>query len=100
MKIKDEKEMETAVVNGNGTETGHIIVTTIGGRNGQPKQAKCLETGEIVAIKKVGRKPTKESHAFLVFLISHKSWCSIWEDPSVGNCHQITSPIFSFVITI
>lgn len=26
------------MVNGNGTETGHIIVTTIGGRNGQPKQ--------------------------------------------------------------
>ncbi|XP_058080794.1 shaggy-related protein kinase NtK-1-like isoform X2 [Magnolia sinica] len=38
MKIKDDKEMETVVVNGNGTETGHIIVTTIGGRNGQPKQ--------------------------------------------------------------
>ena len=60
-------------MDGNGTETGHIIVTTIGGRNGQPKQtisymaervvgtgsfgivfqAKCLETGETVAIKKV-----------------------------------------------
>ncbi|KAI7739550.1 hypothetical protein M8C21_014554, partial [Ambrosia artemisiifolia] len=76
MKIKDdkvEKEMEATVVDGNGTETGHIIVTTIGGRNGQPKQtisymaervvgqgsfgivfqAKCLETGEAVAIKKV-----------------------------------------------
>ncbi|KAL3640114.1 Shaggy-related protein kinase epsilon [Castilleja foliolosa] len=76
MKIKDEKvekEMEAAVVDGNGTETGHIIVTTIGGKNGQPKQtisymaerivgqgsfgivfqAKCLETGESVAIKKV-----------------------------------------------
>ncbi|OIT30632.1 shaggy-related protein kinase epsilon [Nicotiana attenuata] len=76
MKIKDdkvEKEMETAVVDGNGTETGHIIVTTIGGKNGQPKQtisymaervvgqgsfgivfqAKCLESGETVAIKKV-----------------------------------------------
>ena len=26
------------VVDGNGTETGHIIVTTIGGKNGQPKQ--------------------------------------------------------------
>lgn len=26
------------MVNGNGTETGHIIVTTIGGRDGQPKQ--------------------------------------------------------------
>ena len=30
--------MEPTVVDGNGTETGHIIVTTIGGRNGQPKQ--------------------------------------------------------------
>eukprot|EP01018_Ginkgo_biloba_P009521 Gb_01800 [translate_table: standard] len=69
----DDKEMEATVVDGNGTETGHIIVTTIGGRNGQPKQtisymaervvgtgsfgivfqAKCLETGETVAIKKV-----------------------------------------------
>ncbi|KAF9605850.1 hypothetical protein IFM89_019109 [Coptis chinensis] len=73
MKIRDDKEMEATVVDGNGTETGHIIVTTIGGRNGQPKQtisymaervvghgsfgivfqAKCLETGDTVAIKKV-----------------------------------------------
>lgn len=73
MKIRDEREMEAMVIDGNGTETGHIIVTTIGGRNGQPKQtisymaeravgqgsfgvvfqAKCLETGETVAIKKV-----------------------------------------------
>ena len=30
--------METAVVDGNGADTGHIIVTTIGGKNGQPKQ--------------------------------------------------------------
>lgn len=34
----DCQEMEATVVDGNGTETGHIIVTTIGGRNGQPKQ--------------------------------------------------------------
>nr|GMD58094.1 shaggy-related protein kinase epsilon [Ipomoea batatas] len=92
MKIKDdkqEKDMEATIVDGNGTESGHIIVTTIGGKNGQPKQtisymaeqvvgqgsfgivfqsiifvtslivawiilqAKCLETGETVAIKKV-----------------------------------------------
>ncbi|XP_076945156.1 shaggy-related protein kinase gamma-like [Bidens hawaiensis] len=73
MKIRDDREMEPAIVDGNGTETGHIIVTTIGGKNGQPKQtisymaervvghgsfgvvfqAKCLETGEAVAIKKV-----------------------------------------------
>ncbi|KAJ9562651.1 hypothetical protein OSB04_007811 [Centaurea solstitialis] len=37
---KVEKEMEATVVDGNGTETGHIIVTTIGGRNGQPKQGR------------------------------------------------------------
>ncbi|KAG6536114.1 hypothetical protein ZIOFF_001158 [Zingiber officinale] len=73
MHIRDDKEVEATVINGNETETGHIIVTTIGGRNGQPKQtisymaervvghgsfgvvfqAKCLETGETVAIKKV-----------------------------------------------
>ncbi|MQM22008.1 hypothetical protein Taro_055055, partial [Colocasia esculenta] len=73
MRMGDDKEMEAAVVDGNGTEAGHIIVTTIGGRNGQPKQtisymaervvghgsfgvvfqAKSLETGETVAIKKV-----------------------------------------------
>lgn len=81
MKIKDDrfdnqnnlKDMEPSVVSGNGTETGQIIVTTVGGGNGQQKQAlsymaervvgtgsfgvvfqaKCLETGEAVAIKKV-----------------------------------------------
>ncbi|KAL3536865.1 hypothetical protein ACH5RR_000231 [Cinchona calisaya] len=78
MKIRDDKsdnqeDLEPAVVSGNGTETGQIIVTTIGGRNGEEKQtlsymaervvgsgsfgvvfqAKCLETGDSVAIKKV-----------------------------------------------
>ena len=32
------QDMEAAVVEGSGTETGHIITTTIGGKNGQPKQ--------------------------------------------------------------
>uniref|UniRef100_A0A452Y6F9 non-specific serine/threonine protein kinase n=1 Tax=Aegilops tauschii subsp. strangulata TaxID=200361 RepID=A0A452Y6F9_AEGTS len=61
------------MVLGNDAMTGHIISTTIGGKNGEPKQtisymaervvgtgsfgivfqAKCLETGEMVAIKKV-----------------------------------------------
>jgi serine/threonine protein kinase len=73
LKIRDDKEVEATIINGKGTETGHIIVTTTGGKNGQPKQtvsymaerivgqgsfgivfqAKCLETGETVAIKKV-----------------------------------------------
>ncbi|KAK4487085.1 hypothetical protein RD792_006400 [Penstemon davidsonii] len=68
-----DKEMSASVVDGNHPVTGHIISTTIGGKNGEPKrtisymaervvgtgsfgvvfQAKCLETGETVAIKKV-----------------------------------------------
>lgn len=36
--------MEATVVDGNGTETGHIIVTTIGGRNGQPKQVGVVKS--------------------------------------------------------
>ncbi|GFP95088.1 shaggy-related protein kinase delta [Phtheirospermum japonicum] len=69
----DERDSEPDVIDGVGAETGHVIRTTIGGRNGQVKQvvtyiaehvvgtgsfgvvfqAKCRETGEIVAIKKV-----------------------------------------------
>lgn len=32
------QDIEAAVVNGNGTETGQVITTAIGGRDGQPKQ--------------------------------------------------------------
>ncbi|XP_010317426.1 shaggy-related protein kinase eta isoform X2 [Solanum lycopersicum] len=66
-------EMSAPVMDVNGGVTGHIISTTIGGKNGEPKQtvsymaerivgtgsfgvvfqAKCLENGETVAIKKV-----------------------------------------------
>ncbi|GAY58837.1 hypothetical protein CUMW_189850 [Citrus unshiu] len=96
MKIRDDKEMEATVVDGNGTETGHIIVTTIGGRNGQPKQtisymaerivgqgsfgvvfqAKCLETGETVAIKKVLQDKRALSYI-------HRS---------IGVCHRDIKP--------
>ncbi|KAK8565850.1 hypothetical protein V6N13_020927 [Hibiscus sabdariffa] len=68
-----KQDMEATVINGSGTEAGQIILATIGGENGQPKQtisykveyaigtgsfgvvfqAKCLESGESVAIKKV-----------------------------------------------
>ncbi|XP_075496769.1 shaggy-related protein kinase eta-like [Primulina tabacum] len=71
--MADDKEMSAPVMGGNDPVTGHIISTTIGGKNGEPKQtvsymaervvgtgsfgfvfqAKCLETGETVAIKKV-----------------------------------------------
>ncbi|KAI8571429.1 hypothetical protein RHMOL_Rhmol01G0119600 [Rhododendron molle] len=39
-RISDGQEMEATMVDGNGTETGHKIVTTIGGRNGQLKQVR------------------------------------------------------------
>ncbi|KAM1023782.1 hypothetical protein ACFX2A_045612 [Malus domestica] len=69
----DERDSEPDVIDGVGAETGHVIRTTVGGRSGQSRQtvsyisehvvgtgsfgvvfqAKCRETGEIVAIKKV-----------------------------------------------
>uniref|UniRef100_A0A2P2LXV9 Uncharacterized protein MANES_17G057800 n=1 Tax=Rhizophora mucronata TaxID=61149 RepID=A0A2P2LXV9_RHIMU len=71
--MAEDREMTARVVDGNDPVTGHIISTTIGGKNGEPKQtirymaervvgtgsfgivfqAKCLETGETLAIKKV-----------------------------------------------
>uniref|UniRef100_A0A2N9HKU3 non-specific serine/threonine protein kinase n=1 Tax=Fagus sylvatica TaxID=28930 RepID=A0A2N9HKU3_FAGSY len=92
MKIRDDKEIETTVVDGNGTEAGHIIVTTISGKNGEPKQtvsymaervvgngsfgvvfqAKCLETGETVAIKKVLQdKRYKNRELQVMHLLDH-----------------------------
>uniref|UniRef100_A0A452Y6G5 non-specific serine/threonine protein kinase n=1 Tax=Aegilops tauschii subsp. strangulata TaxID=200361 RepID=A0A452Y6G5_AEGTS len=70
---KKQQDGEAPYAEGNDAMTGHIISTTIGGKNGEPKQtisymaervvgtgsfgivfqAKCLETGEMVAIKKV-----------------------------------------------
>ncbi|KAL7142584.1 hypothetical protein ABFS83_08G133200 [Erythranthe nasuta] len=71
--MADDKEMSVPVMDRKDAVTGHIISTTIGGKNGEPKQtvtymaervvgtgsfgivfqAKCIETGETVAIKKV-----------------------------------------------
>ncbi|MCO5595040.1 hypothetical protein L7F22_049077 [Adiantum nelumboides] len=71
--VEDEKSLRPTLVDGSGAQTGHVIVTTVAGPNGQSKQtisymaervvgtgsfgivfqAKCVETGEIVAIKKV-----------------------------------------------
>ncbi|KAL3615136.1 Shaggy-related protein kinase eta [Castilleja foliolosa] len=71
--MADDREMSAPVIDRNDQVTGNIISTTIGGKNGEPKQtvsymaervvgagtfgvvfqAKCIETGETVAIKKV-----------------------------------------------
>ncbi|KAJ0986043.1 hypothetical protein J5N97_004399 [Dioscorea zingiberensis] len=71
--MPDHPSKEVSMVDVNDPVAGHIISTTIGGKNGEPKQtvsymaerivgtgsfgivfqAKCLETGETVAIKKV-----------------------------------------------
>ncbi|XP_057532237.1 shaggy-related protein kinase gamma-like isoform X1 [Amaranthus tricolor] len=88
----DDKDMEAAFVSGTGTESGQIITTTMGGRNGQPKQtvsymaervvgtgsfgvvfqAKCLETGEQVAIKKVLQdKRYKNRELSIMRLLEH-----------------------------
>ncbi|KAM0892151.1 hypothetical protein ACQ4PT_025927 [Festuca glaucescens] len=78
---KKQQDGEARYAEGNGAMTGHIISTTIGGKNGEPKktisykaerivgsgsfgivfQAKCLETGEAVAIKKVIQDPRYKS---------------------------------------
>nr|AFM94293.1 glycogen synthase kinase [Oncidium hybrid cultivar] len=70
-----QEKQEASLLEGTDPVTGHIISTTIGGKNGEPKQtisymaervvgngsfgivfqAKCLETGEAVAIKKVSQ---------------------------------------------
>ncbi|MCO5603572.1 hypothetical protein L7F22_057723 [Adiantum nelumboides] len=96
--ISEEKDIEAAVVDGNGAETGHIIVTTIGGKNGQPKQTisymaervvgtgsfgvvfqgKCLETGETVAIKKVLQdKRYKNRELQIMRLLDHPNVVSL-----------------------
>ncbi|XP_078166758.1 shaggy-related protein kinase alpha-like isoform X2 [Carex rostrata] len=98
MKIRDDKaddsceKAESAMANDNGTETGQVITTTVGGRNGQPKQAisymaervvgtgsfgtvfqaKCVETGETVAIKKVLQdKRYKNRELQIMQLLNH-----------------------------
>ncbi|KAK3038083.1 hypothetical protein RJ639_031637 [Escallonia herrerae] len=91
-KFDDDKDTEATVVSGNGTEAGQIITTTVSGRNGQGKQtmsymaervvgtgsfgvvfqAKCLETGESVAIKKVLQdKRYKNRELHIMRLLEH-----------------------------
>lgn len=39
----DLQEMGTSLIHGNDHLTGHVISTTIGGKNGQPKRVSCQE---------------------------------------------------------
>ncbi|GAA0172070.1 non-receptor serine/threonine protein kinase [Lithospermum erythrorhizon] len=70
--MADDKEMSAPVMDGNEAVTGHIISTTIGGKNGEPKQtvsymaervvgtgsfgvvfqAKCLETERLWLLRR------------------------------------------------
>ncbi|URD96423.1 shaggy-related protein kinase [Musa troglodytarum] len=93
----NEKELDGSMTNGKGTMTGQIIATTIGGRDGQPKQtisymaerivgtgsfgvvfqAKCVETGEAVAIKKVLQdKRYKNRELQIMLLLDHPNYYS------------------------
>ncbi|KAL4325075.1 hypothetical protein GQ457_11G001200 [Hibiscus cannabinus] len=88
----DDKDVGANVTNGNGTEAGQIITIVVGGRNGQPKQtisymaervvgtgsfgvvfqAKSLEGGESVAIKKVLQdKRYKNRELQIMHLLDH-----------------------------
>ncbi|XP_076946695.1 shaggy-related protein kinase zeta-like, partial [Bidens hawaiensis] len=93
------QEMSVHVLDGNeASEAGHIITTTVGGKNGEPKQtlsymaervvgtgsfgtvfqAKCLETGETVAIKKVLQdKRYKSRELQLMRLMDHPNIVSL-----------------------
>ncbi|KAL6330233.1 hypothetical protein AAG906_040155 [Vitis piasezkii] len=89
--LDSDKEMSAAVIEGNDPVTGHIISTTIGGKNGEPKQtisymaerivgtgsfgivfqAKCLETGETVAIKRSYKTGGIKSRTFLNLVMEY-----------------------------
>ncbi|CAA3030839.1 shaggy-related kinase alpha-like [Olea europaea subsp. europaea] len=115
IKLRDDKDIEPTFVDGNGAETGHIIVSTIGGKNGQPKQtvsymaerivgqgsfgvvfqAKCLETGETVAIKKVLQdKRYKNRELQTMRLIDHPNIfrALAYIHGSIGVCHRDIKP--------
>ncbi|XP_022845550.1 shaggy-related protein kinase zeta-like isoform X2 [Olea europaea var. sylvestris] len=90
--------MPDSLVDRNGPIGGHFISTTIGGKNGEPKrtisymaecvvgtgsfgivfQARCLETGEAVAIKKVLQdKRYKNRELQLMRLMDHPNVISL-----------------------
>nr|QZA85754.1 glycogen synthase kinase 3-like protein [Eucalyptus grandis] len=93
-----DREVSPAVYENKNAVTGHIISTTIGGKNGEPKQtlsymaeriigngsfgvvfqARCLETGETVAIKKVLQdRRYKNRELQLMRLMDHPNVASL-----------------------
>ncbi|CAL5350848.1 unnamed protein product [Camellia sinensis] len=48
-------DSELDIIDGVGAEAGHVIRTTIGGRNGQSKQAKCRETGRLLPSRRFSK---------------------------------------------
>ncbi|KAK8521999.1 hypothetical protein V6N12_066569 [Hibiscus sabdariffa] len=88
----DDKVVGDNIIKGNGTEAGQIITTVVVGRSGQPKQrisymaervvgtgsfgvvfqAKCLDRGDSVAIKKVLQdKRYKNRELQIMHLLDH-----------------------------
>jgi hypothetical protein len=66
--------MEATMVDGNGTETGHIISTTIGGHNGQPKQTISYAAERIVGTGSFGIVFQVSSHRIMHKLLSHYAY--------------------------
>ncbi|OEL15170.1 Shaggy-related protein kinase gamma [Dichanthelium oligosanthes] len=79
LKIRDDKEVEATIINGKGTETGHIIVTTTGGKNGQPKQTVSYMAERIVGQGSFG----------IVFQICR---ALAYIHGSIGVCHRDIKP--------
>ncbi|CAI9757238.1 unnamed protein product [Fraxinus pennsylvanica] len=96
--METDKEMSASAVEGNDPAAGHIISTMVGGKNGEPKrtisfmaervvgtgsfgivfQAKCLETEETVAIKKVLQdRRYKNRELQLIRLMDHPNIISL-----------------------
>lgn len=77
--------MEPAIVSGNGTEAGQIIATTVGGKNGKPKQVNfkyLLIILHLVALLLLSASPTnalEESFEILrCNLFNQTIWCLIY----------------------
>ncbi|KAL7244382.1 hypothetical protein ACSBR1_016596 [Camellia fascicularis] len=76
-------DSELDIIDGVGAEAGHVIRTTIGGRNGQSKQLSCVgkmsRDREIVAIKKVLQdKRYKSRELQIMKMMDHPNVLCYW----------------------